>query len=174
MRALPGGIRVRQAGVADVEAALELVHEGVDSYQEWAPAEWESGGPTPEQLERIRENFGSDAAWVLLAFEGEELVGLVSFAATTLAAQDPLPEGTIYLWQMFVRPAWQGRGLAGALLDRAREEATRRGFNRMVLWAAAGAKQARRFYEREGWTLTGQRDDESNFGLPLVEYEQNL
>jgi hypothetical protein len=42
----------------------------------------------------------------------------------------------------------------------------------MTLWAVAGATQARRFYEREGWTLSGETNDESEFGLPLVQYER--
>ena len=42
----------------------------------------------------------------------------------------------------------------------------------MTLWAAAGAQQARRFYEKEGWTPTGREDPDSSFGLPLVEYER--
>jgi hypothetical protein len=43
----------------------------------------------------------------------------------------------------------------------------------MTLWAVAGAAQARRFYEREGWTVSGT-NDESVFGLPLVQYERAL
>jgi hypothetical protein len=40
----------------------------------------------------------------------------------------------------------------------------------MILWAAAGAAQARHFYEREGWELTGKEDPDADFGLPLVQY----
>jgi hypothetical protein len=43
----------------------------------------------------------------------------------------------------------------------------------MTLWAAAGATQARRFYEREGWTVAGNKND-ADFGLPLVLYERTL
>ena len=62
-------------------------------------------------------------------------------------------------------------GLAGALIDRALDEARARGFNRLTLWAAEGAVQARRFYEREGWTPTGATRDDKPFGLPLIQYE---
>jgi GNAT superfamily N-acetyltransferase len=75
---------------------------------------------------------------------------------------------------MFVRRDWQGRGLAAPLLDLLLEEARRRGYRRVVLWSAAGAAQARRFYEREGFELTGEEDPDNFFGLPLVQYGRDL
>ena len=164
---------MREAGPEDMEATHAFVLAGIGAYREWAP-QWRPVEPTPDQLERIRGNFGNPDAWILMAFEGDELVGLASMAASTAAAADPPPRGTIYLWQMFVAPRWQGHGLAGALHDLATGEARRRGFERMVLWAAEGAQQARRFYEREGWRPTGERDPDSRFGLPLVQYERDL
>ena len=44
----------------------------------------------------------------------------------------------------------------------------------MILWTPAGAAQARRFYEREGWRLSGEEEPESGFGLPLVQYERAI
>jgi GNAT superfamily N-acetyltransferase len=115
--------------------------------------------------------YGDDErAWILLAFAGDEAVGVVSLAVTTAADARVPPEGAVYLWQMFVRRDWQGSGLGGALLDRLLEEARRRGYERVVLWTPAGAAQARRFYEREGFTPTGEEDPDSKFGLPLVQY----
>jgi GNAT superfamily N-acetyltransferase len=102
-----------------------------------------------------------------------QAVGVVSMAGRTAAHADPPPPGTIYLWQMFIRLGWQGTGLAQALMDLALAEARERDYDRMTLWAAAGAAQARRFYEREGWTVSGEKDDH-DFGLPLVQYERRL
>jgi GNAT superfamily N-acetyltransferase len=172
MRELPAGIRVERAGAADVERVTRLVEAGIDSYRDWAP-HWRPPVASPEQRRRLRENFASDEAWILMALEGDEVIGVVSMAAKTAAHADPPEPGTIYLWQMFVTPAWQGTGLAQALMDLAVEEARDRGFERMTLWAVAGAAQARRFYEREGWTVSGT-NDESEFGLPLVQYERVL
>ena len=172
MRALPPGIRVQRAGPGDQRRVFTFVLAGIESYKEWAP-DWTLPKPTPEARERSAANFASDDTWILMAFDGEELVGVVSMAIRTNAQKEPPPPGTIHLWQMFVAPAWQGSGLAGALIDLALEEALKRGFTRMTLWAAAGAAQARRFYEREGWTVCGN-DDDSDFGLPLVQYERGL
>jgi GNAT superfamily N-acetyltransferase len=173
MRALPEGIRVQRAGPADVGRVTAVVEDGIDAYREWAP-DWTPPRPTDEQRERLRANFENDDAWILMALADDEVVGVVSMAAKTAAHRDPPPPGTIYLWQMFVRPSWQGTGLAQALMDVAFAEAGERSYERMTLWAAAGATRARSFYEREGWTLSGETNDDADFGLPLVQYERTL
>jgi hypothetical protein len=43
----------------------------------------------------------------------------------------------------------------------------------MRLWTPEGAGRARRFYEREGWRLTGRSHPASAFGLTTVEYERS-
>jgi GNAT superfamily N-acetyltransferase len=170
MRALPAGIEVRRARPDDLAAVMDLVLAGIGSYREWAP-DWTPTLPSPATRERLDRVYADEeAAYVMLAFAGDEVVGLASLALTTGAAPEPPPPGTVYLWQMFVRRDWQGSGLAGALHDRIVAEARSRGFERITLWAAAGAAQARRFYEREGWKLTGKEDPDADFGLPLVQY----
>lgn len=65
-----------------------------------------------------------------------------------------------------------GRGVATDLMRAAVTEAVGRGFSAMVLWTLEGAGRARRFYEREGFALTGRVNRESDFGLPTVEYRR--
>jgi GNAT superfamily N-acetyltransferase len=171
MRALPEGIELRRATPADIETVVELVETEIGRYREWAPKDWKPVGPTPAMRARLSPLYEDDErAWILLAFHGVEPVGVASLSVITGADARPPPPGTAYLWQMFVRRDWQGSGLAGPLLDRLLEEAARRGYERVVLWTPAGATQARRFYEREGFKLTGKEDPESEFGLPLVQY----
>ena len=153
---------------------MSFLMEAISAYQEWAPR-WTPQPPSPEARERLDGILDDDErAWALLALDGDEIAGVVSLSVTTGADAQVPDEDTIFLWQMFVREDWQGSGLAQALMDRVAEEARRRGKSRMVLWAAAGAAQARRFYEKEGWVLTGRTDDESDFGLPLVQYGLDL
>ena len=174
MRRVPEGIELHRATPADIEAVIELVEAGIAQYREWAP-HFTPPGATPEMRERLDPLYSDDSrAWILLAHEGEDLVGLASLSMTTAADQRELDPNTMYLWQMFLRRDWQGRGLAGPMIDRLFDEARRRGKTRLVLWAAEGAAQARRFYEREGFELTGERDDENTFGLPLVQYGRQI
>jgi GNAT superfamily N-acetyltransferase len=170
MRAVPAGIELRRATPADIETVIELVEAEIARYAEWAPG-WTSRGPTPAMRERLGPLYDDDErAWILLAFDGDEAIGVASLSVITGADARELAPDTVYLWQMFVRRDWQGRGLAGALLDRLLAEARRRGYRRLVLWTPVGAAQARRFYEREGFRLTGEEDPDSDFGLPLVKY----
>ena len=174
MRAVPAGIELRRATTADIETVIELIDGEIGRYREWAP-DWTPVGPTPEMRERLSPLYDDDErAWILLAFEGDQAIGVVSLATITGADARVPPEGTVYLWQMFVRRDRQGSGLAGALLDLLLAEARRRGYERIVLWTPAGAAQARRFYEREGFTPTGEQDPDSAFGLPLVQYGRAL
>jgi GNAT superfamily N-acetyltransferase len=174
MRAPPAGIELRRATGADGHAIFQFVLSGIDSYRDWAP-HWRPQPPASEARQRLSGLYDDEErAWVLLAWAGEEIAGIVSLSVTTGAdARVPDP-GTIYLWQMFVRPDWQGSGLAGALIDRVLEEARRRGYERMVLWTPSGARQARRFYEREGFEPTGEEDPDSSFGLPLIQYGREI
>ena len=150
-----------------------MIRAELERYSEWAP-HWKLGPPPADLLEWLETNFADpERSWIQLAEADGELVGVVSLSlAGTGVDPTPPPPGTVSLWQCFVRRDWQGRGLAGPLLDRAVEEARGRGFDRIVLWSAEGAAQARRFYEREGWTLTGEEEPEAKIGLPLVQYER--
>jgi GNAT superfamily N-acetyltransferase len=174
MRELPTGIEVRRATPADIETVIALIDSELRRYAEWAPG-FTPAPPSDEMRERLNPLYeDEERAWILLALHGDEAVGLVSLATITGADARVPPEGTVYLWQMFARRDWQGTGLACALLDRLIEEARRRGYTRIVLWTPAGAAQARRFYEREGFELTGEEDPESKFGLPLVQYGRTI
>ena len=165
---------MRQARPPDIDTVIGLIEPELERYRDWAP-DWRPQRPTPEFRARLDPLYSDDErAWILLAFAGDEAVGLVSLSTMTGADARKPPEGTVYLWQMFARRDWQGTGLGPALLDRVFEEARRRGYTRMVLWAAAGAAQARRFYEREGFEFTGEEDPDNAFGLPLVQYGRDL
>jgi GNAT superfamily N-acetyltransferase len=157
-----------------MERIETLVQSELARYREWA-RDWVLPEPPPEMMARLAPLYGDhDRAWTLMALAGDEIVGVVSLSLYTASMEEEPMPGTVYLWQMFARHDWQGRGLAPALLDRGLAEARQRGFARMILWTAAGAAQARRFYEREGFRLSGREQPDSGIGLRLVEYERAL
>jgi GNAT superfamily N-acetyltransferase len=164
---------MRRATRADVRTMTSIIDEGIRGYRSFAPPDWQPPQADEAQFGMVERALDSGRAWALLAFAGDEPAGLVSISPDVRADPGtPAPPGSIYLWQMFVRPAWQGTGLARELHERALAEAAARGCDRMILWAASGAAQARRFYEREGWVPTGREQVDERFGLTIVQYER--
>jgi GNAT superfamily N-acetyltransferase len=164
----------RVAKPADARALFAVAAEAIAGYREWAPSEWAPPVPSPADVSRLEGALARADVWCLAALDAEEVIGHVALSLFTVEDPEPPPRGTINLWQLFVRQEWQGQGVATQLLDAAVGEAQQRGLNRMRLWTPQGAARSRRFYEREGWALTGGVHDDSPFGLPLVEYARTL
>ncbi|MDP2150627.1 MAG: GNAT family N-acetyltransferase [Parvibaculum sp.] len=60
--------------------------------------------------------------------------------------------------QVFVLPAWHGRGVAPRVLAAAEEELKRAGYSRIWLQCQLGNARARRFYEKHGWQVAAELD----------------
>ena len=67
---------------------------------------------------------------------------------------------------LYVHPAWQGRGIGSELLD----EAKRRSPRRLALWTFQQNARARRFYEARGFRATRFTDGKNEECVPDVEY----
>ena len=77
------------------------------------------------------------------------------------------------LYSIYVLPAGQGRGAGLALMD-AGVEALARRWDEAILWVATENPRARRFYERYGWEVDGERVDDSLPGVSLPETRYRL
>lgn len=173
---MPAPITTRRAGVADIDRLLVHVQAGLDTYVEFAPAGWvapQASGWREGALELL----GDPDTWALLALADDESVGHVSFYPgrersddphTAVRSRPPIP-GLAHFWQLFVLPAWWGRGIAPMLHDRAIEEIRGRGYERARLFTPGAHVRARRFYERRGWSIVGEEWNDG-FGLTLCEY----
>jgi predicted N-acetyltransferase YhbS len=164
--------RIAQPG--DAPAIAAVLGEAFEGYRSWAHAEWAPPLLTQSDVARLAEALRRPDVWCLLVLDGERVIAHVALSLVTLEDPEPPPAGVVNLWQLFVRPAWHGRGIANELMEAAVQEASRRGFSRMRLWTPMGQRRARRFYEREGWTLTGAVHGDSPSGLPMVEYARDL
>ena len=164
----------RLATSLDASAIAADIAEGFAGYRAWAPASWQPPVPGSTEIAQFADALTRRDVWCLLALEGDEVIGHVALSRSTREDPGAPPAGTVYVWQLFVRPSWQGRGIAKQLMQAAVTEAAERGYSGMRLWTPQGASRARRFYEREGWTVTGRTNPNSPFGLPTIEYGCSL
>jgi ribosomal protein S18 acetylase RimI-like enzyme len=78
------------------------------------------------------------------------------------------------LYALYVLPNGWGTG-AGTALMRAGLDAMRARFSgEAVLWVLEDNPRARRFYEREGWTVDGARKEEEWLGVPISEVRYRI
>ena len=166
-------LRLRPATPADAEVLDAAVAEGFASYLDFAPPGWRP--PQPLELALgigVRLQRPTVRAW--MADVGGEPAGHVTYLPATesqVGSDDPT---LAHLEQLFVRRAFWGTPVATALLRRAVEEAAREGYAAMRLGTPTGQLRARRFYEREGWAVSGEPFVAEPIGLELVEYRRDL
>jgi predicted N-acetyltransferase YhbS len=164
---------LRPATPADAETLAASVREAFEAYRAFAPDGWRPPSAATE-LALMRAALRRADVWCLLADAAGELAGHVALRPAATAPYVSTEPGLAHLWQLFVKPPWQGSGLALALHDEAVREAGERGFTALRLFAAAGQQRARRFYEREGWTARGAPYELPAFGMAVVEYRRAI
>jgi GNAT superfamily N-acetyltransferase len=165
---------LRPATPADAQQVADVLGEGFEGYRSFAPAGWEPPAAADE-LETIRMRLPDPAVWCLLGEVDGEPAGHAALMPASLHGAWPSDEpGLGHVWALFVRPPWWGSGLASELHRRLVASAAERGFRELRLFTPTGQVRARRFYEREGWTLAGEPFDEPALGLSLVEYRRPI
>lgn len=164
------GWTTRIASPDDAEQVADVLREGFESYRSFAPRSWEPPVANLE-LEALRARLTDPAVWCMVAqADGGETVGVVSLLPASAHARWPTSEpGLAQLWLLFLRERWWGSGLAPELHREVVREARARGYRSMRLFTPAAQARARRFYEREGWTLARASVDAPEFGLQLAE-----
>jgi GNAT superfamily N-acetyltransferase len=135
-------IEVRPAISSDEAAVLALLEELFEPPGAFPP------GYTPE---RGREGFlwalSEDNADVLLAVEGDRIVGLASVYADIQSIRFGK---RCWLQDLVTTREYRSRGVGKRLLDAATDWARERGCTHLELSSGLGRKDAHRFYEREG------------------------
>ena len=99
-------------------------------------------GQSPWTLEQVLADIGHPQNWYALAYSGEVLVGF-------LAMQENLYE--LEVVQIAVRKEWQGRGIAGQLLESLPQE------KEVFLEVREGNTPARALYQKQGFKEIGCR-----------------
>ncbi|MFE3762259.1 GNAT family N-acetyltransferase [Streptomyces sp. NPDC059104] len=133
-------MRIEQATPDDVDVISVILGE-IEGYY--------GGEPTPGDPAQIRAAlFGErHAATVLLARDGEQVLGLASYSFLWPAAG---ADTSLYLKELFVREPARRRGVAGALMKALRAEAAQAGCSRVEWTADADNPAALAFYRALG------------------------
>jgi GNAT superfamily N-acetyltransferase len=163
--------QVRAAEPADVEAIVDLYL-----------ASWRAGykGLLPDDvletqvaLRRSHDWLGaieSPSAAVILGMNGGHVAGVVEAREELSEAERDLPEVTM----LYVAPSSWGSPLAKELLTAGSSWIADRGHGDARLRVIEKQARARRFYEREGWTVDDNIRPESNGFFRLIYYRRRL
>ena len=163
-------ISYRRGVPGDIPTLVETTIAGYATYASFAPVGWQP----PDHRRWLLEQLELPGAWCEIASvdSGDCAHSLVVPASLT-RLRDPDPN-VGHVCHLFVRPAQHGTGVATALHARLLERARRVGMTRLRLFTAEGHARARRFYEREGWTLASAPEFVPELGLAMVEYRRAL
>lgn len=142
-------VRLATAVPADVADAAQLLHDFNTEFDTPTPGAAVLAG----RLERL---LAGNGVYVVLA--GQPSVGV---AVVSLRPNVWFDGPVALLDELYVAPAHRGLGLGGRILALVREEAARRGAELVEINVDEGDTDARRFYERHGFSAiepdTGER-----------------
>jgi GNAT superfamily N-acetyltransferase len=174
-------LTTRRGTVADLDVLAAIVQAGFESYREFAPADWRPPDVAADR-DRRAAVLAEPTTWALIAFSQGVPVGHVAFMPARQPPTDdspgewrarPVIPGLVHLWQLFVLPAWWGRGVAPLLHDTAIAQMRDEGYGDARLFTPSLQARARRFYERCGW-LAREETWNEEFGLAMTEYRRSL
>jgi len=165
-------ITVRPAIADDALAAATVVCAARDTWAEWAGDALEPETPA-SVLDDWIARIGDPMKTTCVAVDRYGVVGVVSYSAEADSSAPHSGGPTSgHLSMLFVLPECHGHGVADQLHASMCEDLDGRGFTSIRLRVPAGAAQARRFYQRNGWEETGWSTVRS--GLARLEYRRAL
>jgi GNAT superfamily N-acetyltransferase len=93
---------------------------------------------------------------LVLAEAGGRWLGFAQLRVNSVSEGVPA-RGSIELWRFYVDHAWHGRGVAGALMQAAKQRALRRGASTMWLGVWERNARAQAFYRKHGFERVGRK-----------------
>ena len=160
LRSRAMSVTVRAASIDDGDAIIACLNAAFQPYRsQYTPEAFADTVVARAAMERRLQTMT-----VFVAEANADVVGtLCSEVATS---------GVGHLRGMAVLPAWQGQGVAIALLAAAERDLAARGCTRVTLDTTLPLGRAIAFYARNGYAPTSRMQD--FFGMPLYEYAKEL
>lgn len=115
---------------------------------------------------RMKRDFQSGRLSNFIYEDKGQAVALLSIGET--ADEDKL--GAFELWRIYIHNDYRQQGIGNQLLLFAEEEAIRRGFHEIVIWAFRENTKAITFYKKHGY----EYDKEQYLGEPYLTYGVRL
>lgn len=140
---LESGFAIRPVTGHDNHALAALLREVMEEFGATGAG---SSLHDPEMLDMAAAYAAAGSAYFVVESDGR-LVGGGGFGP--LAGGEP---GVCELRKMYLKPEARGRGLGRTMLSRCLDEARRLGFRRMYLETRQTMREARRLYERNGFS----------------------
>ncbi|MGH6638917.1 MAG: GNAT family N-acetyltransferase [Polaromonas sp.] len=136
---------VRPATARDAKAIAEIhVATWQAAYKDLMPEDFLAKMTLEKRLAYWREAIEFSEPQLLVATQGEQIVGFVGFDRS----RDAGSKSTVgEIWAMYVAPAHWGQGAGLALWDGAREGLKEEGCTQVTLWVLLRNDRALRFYE---------------------------
>lgn len=137
---------VRHATPRDAKAIADIhVSTWQAAYKDLMPEEYLSKISVEKRLAYWKEAIEFSEPQLLVATDGDEVVGFVGFDRS----RDAGTKSTVgEIWAMYVAPAHWGKGAGLALWDGAREGLKEEGCTQVTLWVLLRNERALRFYEQ--------------------------
>jgi ribosomal protein S18 acetylase RimI-like enzyme len=161
-------VAVRRATANDARAIAEVhVETWRAAYVDVMPAEVLDALDVDQREQLWRRYVAAEGYAQFVAEQDGRVVGFVS------AGSCPDLEHTGELFAIYVVPGSWSTGAGLALMHAAVEWLAER-WDEAVLWVATENPRARRFYERYGWVVDGERVDTSLIDAPIPETRYRL
>lgn len=173
--------RVSETGAVPVSRVRAAVHDDVTAITACYLQSWRAAYASDLEAELLdaaaetRRSFDwtrgidADDATVLVAARDDDIVGVVQADLAPPSPRD-LPEITM----LYVDPTVWGIGVASALLNAATDWMKEHGVSAARLRVVEAHARARRFYEREGWTIDDDMPPATNDVFRLIYYRRSM
>ncbi len=170
----PDELTVRAAGPDDAEAIEDVRRPSWrTAYAGLLPAAVIEEFTAPDTVRYQRENFAHPWRRALVAERGGHVVGFAAFGPERGAGRTP--DRSVELYALYVHPDHWSAGVGWALLERVVTESRSAGREQVSLWVLESNDRARRFYERAGFTATGERQEQERLGnVPEIRYTRTI
>ena len=170
-------MQVRQGNLEDIDAVMALVRRVVPLMRASGNLQWDSDYPNPGVFERDVE---LAQLWVAGIADGGE-TQIAGIAAIT-TDQEPeyanvgwdVSELAIVVHRLAVDPAFQGKGIAAALMQQAEAVAISRGITILRVDTNSQNQATQKLFPKLGYLFAGETGFGFRPGLRFLCYEKRL